>query len=102
MENTVADKFDGATFDKKQDGERLTRQWRAIKKFMSDGEWRTLSTIETKLGYPQASISARLRDLRKAKFGSHRVESRRVGTMRGLYEYRLILNVSEPVDGSDL
>jgi len=38
---------------------------------------------------PEASVSARLRDLRKAKFGGYRVERQRVREGRGLYHYRL-------------
>jgi len=39
--------------------------------------------------HPEASVSARLRDLRKEKFGGHVVERRAV--KRGLFEYRVIV-----------
>ena len=55
---------------------------------MSDGNWRSLRAIENETGYPQASVSARLRDFRKAKFGGHTVERKRIEG--GLFVYRLI------------
>lgn len=70
-----------------RDSSRLQAQMQQIKKVMEDGRWHTLSEIETKTGYPQASISAQLRHLRKPKFGSHIIERRYVES--GLYEYRL-------------
>lgn len=71
------------------DGPRLSRQLIRVKEYMRDGEWRTLRELEDALGYPQASISARLRDLRKPRFGSLMVERRRRGEGRGTYEYRV-------------
>jgi hypothetical protein len=60
---------------------------------MSDGAWRTLEEIRSRVGGSEAAISARLRDLRKDKFGGHIVESRRRGDgSRGLWEYRLVLD----------
>jgi len=79
--------FDGETYDHKQDRTRLFKQLQAVLATMIDGEWHTLGDLEAKLNYPQASISARLRDLRKCRFGSHTVERRRV--TGGLFEYRL-------------
>ncbi len=59
----------------------------------SDGEWRTLDEIAAITGDPQASISAQLRHLRKARFGSHILEKRPRGDRHvGLWEYRLIWN----------
>ncbi len=59
---------------------------------MSDGQWRTLREIEAATSYPQASISARLRDYTKEKFepqfGKYTRESRR--RTEGQYEYRLV------------
>jgi hypothetical protein len=55
---------------------------------MRDGRWYTLAAIAKALGYPEASISARLRDLRKPRFGAHTVNRRYVE--RGLFEYQVI------------
>ncbi|HEV2418658.1 MAG TPA: hypothetical protein VGX94_12705 [Terriglobia bacterium] len=83
--------FDGPMFDPTLDGERLGRQLRAVRDFMLDlaGSERTVPEIARDLGFPECSVSARLRDLRKPRFGGYRVESRRV-TPTGLYAYRLL------------
>jgi len=39
-------------------------------------------------GGSEASVSARLRDLRKAKFGAHTIERQRVSA--GLFRYRMV------------
>lgn len=82
--------FDGSTFNQARDGERLAAQHERVKAFMSDGVFRTLAEIREATGFPEASISARLRDFRKERFGSHGVDRRFV--RRGLWAYRLVLN----------
>ena len=79
--------FDGATFDPERDGERLHKQLKAVREAMSDHEWHTLYALSLVTLAPEASVSARLRDLRKAKYGSHTIERRYFGA--GLWEYRL-------------
>jgi hypothetical protein len=79
--------FGGSTYEPERDGERLSGQLQAVYRLMSDGEWRTLAEIKERVGGTDASVSARLRDLRKANFGSHVVDRRYVAN--GLYEYRL-------------
>lgn len=79
-------RFDGSTYDP-CDQRRLARQTEGVYALMHDGEWRTLAEIEHATGYPQASISARLRDLRKFRFGSHVIERRRRSP--GQFEYRM-------------
>ncbi len=82
--------FDGVMYDPTQDRTRLLGQLERVRQLMTDGEWRTLEEIASACGAPPQSISARLRDLRKAKFGSAEVESRRRGDpARGLFEYRV-------------
>lgn len=83
--------FGGATYNAKQDGERLKAQLTAVYHAMQDGKWRTLAQIETLVGAPQPSVSARLRDLRKEKFGAHTVSRKYIGC--GLYAYRLEVNL---------
>jgi len=88
-ERTLFD-FDGPNYDPALDQDRLTKQMGRVYDLMFDRKWRTLSEIEYKTGDPQASISARLRDLRKPRFGGYTVDRRRRGTKtRGLFEYRL-------------
>lgn len=85
--------FDGATFQPERDGKRLTQQHCRVKALMRDGVWRTLSQIAEATGDPEASVSARLRDLRKEKFGSNTIEREYVS--RGLFRYRLLVNVQQ-------
>jgi hypothetical protein len=79
--------FDGDTFTPARDGDRLRCQLDAVRRLMSDGAWRTLAEIGAAVGAPEASASARLRDLRKPKFGGLAVEREYV--RRGLFRYRL-------------
>ena len=80
--------FDGETFVKPRDGGRLTGQWHRVLKLMSDGKWRTLSEIHLATGYPLQSISARLRDFRKSRFGNWLVEREYLD--RGVWRYRVL------------
>lgn len=83
--------FDGATFNAEHDEARLLGQLVRVRTLMLDGVWRTLSEISVATGAPEASISARLRDLRKTKFGSYVVESQPRGERAaGLWEYRVL------------
>lgn len=84
-------RFDGDTADQDKDAKRLTGQWAKVFGLMKDGQHRTLAEIEKLTGYPQASISARLRDFRKERFGQHTVNRRRRGK-GGTWEYQLELN----------
>jgi len=81
--------FDGDTYDPGQDRERLASQLLAVRTVMADGAWHTLHQIADKTGAPEASVSARLRDLRKDRFGAWCVDRQRVTDGRGLYRYRL-------------
>ena len=79
--------FDGATYDHKRDYVRLSGQIKRVYDVMRDGRWRTLNEISNLTGDPHASISTRLRDFRKEKFGGHTVNRRYIDN--GLYEYQL-------------
>jgi hypothetical protein len=86
-------KFDGITYQHHFDFTRLTGQCERVYNLMTDQQWRTLREIESVTKDPQSSISARLRDLRKAKFGSHAVHRRSRGNReRGFFEYSLHRN----------
>ena len=81
---------DGATYNPELDHRRLAGQNLRVFNALQDGEWKTLRELSEDTGDPEASISARLRDLRKKKFGAHTVESRRRGEPKqGLWEYKL-------------
>jgi hypothetical protein len=81
--------FDGETFDPTQDFDRLKTQFDKVKHLMTTphGRWWTIPELVQLVGGSEASISARIRDLRKKKFGAFDVERhRRSG---GLWEYRV-------------
>lgn len=85
--NLPAGHRDGATYDPALDYSRLGKQARAVFEYMQSGEWRTLEEISAATGYPEASVSARLRDFRKERFGGMQMSGRRRSA--GLWEYRL-------------
>lgn len=78
---------DGATYEPELDHVRLNAQTLRVWQVVKDGAWRTLAEISAATGDPEASISARLRDLRKVKFGGHTVERARMDG--GLHMYRV-------------
>jgi hypothetical protein len=82
--------FDGATYQADRDKARLGAQLRRVAAVMAMGHWLTLEEIQTRTGDPQASISARIRDLRKLRYGGRDVEHRRRHGA-GLWEYRLVV-----------
>lgn len=82
--------FDGPDYDRGFDHPRLSRQIDRVYGLMKDHQWRTLSEIEDVTNDSVASISARLRDLRKQKFGGYIVDKRIRGFREdGLYEYQV-------------
>ncbi len=72
----------GSTFDPQRDGRRLSDQARRVFDLMKDGAFRSLADISYVTGDPEASISARLRDLRAA---GYTVNRRYI--QRGLWHY---------------
>jgi hypothetical protein len=59
--------------------------------FMMDKRWHTLNEISMATNISIPSASARLRDLRKVKHGSHLVIKRYLtGDYKKIYEYKLI------------
>lgn len=81
-------RFDGRTFDTERDAERLEGQLARVEALMLDGYWRSLATIAAAVSGSEAGVSARLRDLRKTRFGGYIVERRRVTD--SLHEYRVV------------
>ena len=74
----------GATYVPARDKARLCAQGLRVFAFVKDGLWHTLAEISAATGDPQASVSARLRSIRKS---GHTVERRHV--INGLHEYRV-------------
>lgn len=69
----------------------MASQYERIFNLMRDGVWRTLPQISQATNDPPASVSAQLRNVRKASFGNHTLHRRYIGD--GLYEYHVELNV---------
>jgi hypothetical protein len=89
-------RFNGkATYDHARDHDRLSRQYDHVFAIMSDGKPRTLAGIRQeaarrfKTRHSIASISARLRDMRKTRFGRHIVNRDYLGG--GLWHYTVIV-----------
>lgn len=79
-------RFDGETLVTEDHG-RLAKQLAAVKALMADGAWRSLGQIAAAVQAPEASVSARLRDLRRLKHGAYTVERQRLPG--GLHLYRV-------------
>lgn len=90
--------FDGRTYDRQFDYERLKTKFEKVFECMKDGRWRTIDEICAITGIDirgSAGVSARLRDMRKAKFGGHTLNRRSpktTGREKGVHEYQLIVN----------
>lgn len=83
-----SDRF-GESYSRKFDFDRLNAQQARVFAVMKDGAWRTLSEISAMTSAPEASVSARLRDLRRPEFGGLTVDRKRCGEGRGTFQYRV-------------
>lgn len=81
--------FDGDTYEAEKDHRRLSGQVQRVYEAMRDGQWRTVQMISDLTGDPPASIQARLRDLRKERFGAYEVESHRSEPNGSIWVYRV-------------
>jgi hypothetical protein len=79
---------DGITIDRDIDTPRLAPHLHGCFALLRDGQPHTIADVARAVGCTESAASARIRDLRKAKFGGHTVERQRVGG--GLFTYRLI------------
>ena len=78
--------FDGKTYEP-SDGPRLGVQLAQVASLMRDSQRRTLYEIAHATGCPTQSVSARLRDLRKPRYGGYTVERHRCQV--GVFVYRV-------------
>jgi hypothetical protein len=84
------------------DGPRLSTQLYWVYAIMFDAKWRTIGDLVSIIrekhdtNVMQTSISARLRDFRKNKFGGHTVNRNNLGG--GLFEYQLIVRKRDETD----
>lgn len=83
----VAVTFDGPDLTP-ADNARLGAQLERVREVIEGGRWWAPEELEAATGYRWASISARLRDFRKVKFGGRVVERERRGG--GQFAYRLV------------
>lgn len=84
---------DGATYSPRKDRAPLNAQAQRVWDVLAGGRWLTLAEIAAETGDPEASVSARLRDFRKPKFGEHEVSRRRRADHR-VWEYRLVVETT--------
>ena len=89
--------FDGYTYNRGLDQARLHSQLHCVYWILNHpiGKWWTLSELAELAKGSEAGVSARVRDLRKKKFGGHSVQSRR--RSQTLWEYRLVVPVRRDV-----
>ena len=85
-EQNIAE-FDGEHYVSERDKPRLTRQFDAVRIYMEGKKNLTLHQISQDLGYPEASVSAQIRNMRKKRFGSRTVTTTYV--RQGLFHYTL-------------
>jgi hypothetical protein len=85
--NDVLPPFRGKTYEPAKDEARLKTQLERVRALCLDGRWRTLHEIAEAVHGSEAGVSARLRDLRRQRFGGFLVERRRVSG--GLHEYKV-------------
>lgn len=89
MTATLHGDRDGWTFHPPADASRLNAQAVRVFEVMRDGAWHTLAEISTTTGDPESSVSARLRDFRKDRFGHMVVIGERIKAGGGTWQYRL-------------
>lgn len=82
-------RFDGDTYDAGQDCERLTGQLLKVYEAMAGGGWHSLAELAERCGGSEAGVSARIRDLRKPRFGAHKIERQRQSPFTGVWIYRM-------------
>ncbi len=84
--NLLDGRRDGVTFTE-ADLARLNKQARRVFLAMVDQDWHTLRDVADRTGDPEASVSARLRDFRKPRFGGMSIDRKRGDN--GLHAYRI-------------
>jgi hypothetical protein len=87
----------GPAFSEAIDGKPIRKQMETIRDWMLGHPFYcTLAEIATALNYPEASVSADLRHLRKKRFGAFRVLKRRREGQR-TWEYIVREAITAPV-----
>ena len=81
-------RFDGWTYDEAQDQKRLGTLLIRVYNVLKDGQPHTLPELVLKCGGSETGVSAKIRDLRKARFGGHTIEATR--KHGGTWAYKLL------------
>jgi len=81
-------RFGGETYDPERDRKRLTGSLLKIRVAMAPGGWWTLARLADIGECSPAAASARVRDLRKSKFGGHTIDREYVAD--GIWRYRML------------
>jgi hypothetical protein len=79
--------FDGSTYEPEHDAVRLEGLLARVYAYLERHSWVTLAELAQGTRGTEASVSARLRDLRKPRYGNHVIDRRRADG--GLFQYRL-------------
>ncbi len=89
------ERFDGATYDHVRDYERLKTQLERVAGIISDGKWFTNGILQSQMldhyhtHNSETALSARVRDLRKAKFAGVQIQHKRERETGGTWWYRV-------------
>jgi len=88
--------FDGdGDLEGAQKDPRLKKQLVRVYEVMSTEKWLPLSEISLLADAPEASASARMRDLRKKKFGGFTIDTRMLSDLN-VHEYRFDVSSGTP------
>ena len=84
-------RFDGWLYRESLDRERLVTQLHRVCFALLDGRWWTLKALTLEVNGSATGVSARIRDLKKARFVGFKVQARRRPGMEksGIWEYWL-------------
>ena len=88
MQKEITPEFDGDDYVSSRDKPRLTLQIHQVRMYMENNDWLSVKQISNYLNFPEPSVSAQIRNLRKKRFGNRVVERRYQGN--GLYEFKLM------------
>jgi hypothetical protein len=90
-------RFDGSTYDYNRDHNRLENQLQQVREYLEDGVPSGLQEISRYTRIPMQSVSARIRDLRKPKFGGYTIV--RTHVYGGYFHYAMLLDdeTGEPI-----
>ena len=93
-------RFDGWTYREELDRARLTSALRHILFELLDRRWHMIKELALLAGCSEAGASARLRDLKKPKWGRFPVEKRRLPGLEtsGVWQYRIVTVTRQQVE----